>query len=54
MSAIDTSFERVFEELRAERADMRAQMRAERAKLARPLSLRFCIHIVQKAEKVAR
>jgi len=27
MSAIDTSFERVFEELRAERAEMRADMR---------------------------
>jgi hypothetical protein len=33
MSAIDTSFERVFEELRAERAEMRAEMRAERAEL---------------------
>jgi chromosome segregation ATPase len=40
MSAIDTSFERVFEELRAERvemraerADLRAEMRAMRAEL---------------------
>ena len=28
MSAIDTSFERVFHEMRAERAELRAEMRA--------------------------
>ena len=33
MSAIDTSFERVFEEMRAERAERRSEMRAERAEL---------------------
>jgi uncharacterized coiled-coil DUF342 family protein len=31
MTAIDTTFDRVFEELRAERAETRAEMRAERA-----------------------
>jgi uncharacterized coiled-coil DUF342 family protein len=33
MSAIDTSFERVFDELRAERIEMRTEMRAERTEL---------------------
>jgi predicted nuclease with TOPRIM domain len=33
MSAIDTSFERVFQELRAERVLMRSEMGAERAEL---------------------
>ena len=33
MSAIDTTFDRVFEEMRAERTDFRAEMRAERAEL---------------------
>ena len=31
MTVIDTTFDRVFEELRAERAETRAEMRAERA-----------------------
>ena len=33
MTAIDTPFDRVFEELRAERGETRAEMRAERAEL---------------------
>jgi hypothetical protein len=33
MSAIDATFERVFEELRVERAEMRAEMRVERAEM---------------------
>ena len=33
MTAIDTSFERAFEEMRAERAGLRADMRAIRADL---------------------
>ena len=33
MSAIDTSFDRQFEEMRAERAEFRAEMRAMRAEL---------------------
>ena len=33
MTAIDTSFECVFDELRAERAEFRAEMRAMRAEL---------------------
>jgi hypothetical protein len=31
MTVLDTTFDRVFEELRAERAETRAEMRAERA-----------------------
>jgi uncharacterized protein len=34
MSAIDTTFERVFEEMRAERAELRTEMRAGRAELS--------------------
>jgi hypothetical protein len=34
MSAIDTTFDRVFEELRAERADMRCEMRAIRSDMS--------------------
>jgi predicted nucleic acid-binding Zn-ribbon protein len=33
MSAIDTSFERVFEEMRAERAEVRAEIRGLRAEI---------------------
>jgi hypothetical protein len=33
MTVIDTTFDRVFEELRAERAEFRAEMRAWRAEL---------------------
>jgi L-lactate utilization protein LutB len=33
MSTIDTTFERVFDEMRAERADLRNEMRAFRAEL---------------------
>ncbi len=33
MTAIDTTFDRVFEELRAERAEFRAEMREMRAEL---------------------
>jgi uncharacterized coiled-coil DUF342 family protein len=33
MTVIDTTFDRVFEELRSERAETRAEMRAERAEL---------------------
>jgi uncharacterized coiled-coil DUF342 family protein len=33
MTAIDTTFDRVFEELRAERSETCAEMRAERAEL---------------------
>jgi len=37
MSAIDTSFQRVFDEMRAERAELRAEMRALRSELREDL-----------------
>ena len=57
MTTIDTTFDRVFEEMRAERAEMRAEMRADRQELRaemRALRAELSAEIAALSERVSR